>query len=61
MGLNFSRSDKNKIPCTIDLNALATIAMIHITKPYKWKLCSPLLNVGGELCNVDMQRIVIKE
>jgi hypothetical protein len=53
MELNFSPLDESKIPCTIDLSALATIAMIHITKPYKWKLGSLLLNIGGELCSVD--------
>jgi hypothetical protein len=54
MELNFLPLDKSKIPCTINLIALETIAMMHITKPYKWKLGSPLLNIGGELCSVDM-------
>jgi hypothetical protein len=60
MELSFLPFDESKILCTIGLSALATIAMIHITKPYKWKLGSLLLYIGGELCNVDMQIIVIK-
>jgi hypothetical protein len=60
MELSFSPFDESKITCTIDFNALATIAMIHITKPYKWKLASLLLDIGGELCSVNMQIIMIK-
>jgi hypothetical protein len=61
MELNFLPFDESKIVCTIDLSALATIAMMHITKPYKWKLGSSLLDIGRELCSVDIQRIMIKE
>jgi hypothetical protein len=30
-----------------------------ITKPYKWKLVSPPLDIGGELNNVNMGRVEI--
>lgn len=39
--LKFYPSEESRIPWRTDLNALAAVALIHITKPKKWKLGSP--------------------